>query len=272
MKGWSIDIIRRTFEDLGYLVDIWILNAAEYGVPQLRGRVFLVGNKRGMKLTTPKKTHGLWNSQYSMPTLPKGNLKPAVSVGQAILDLPQINAGEGEEEQAYTRVPRNDFQRWARSKEGVVYNHVAMKHTTRLVGRFKQIQNGKNINELPKEYSIRQRNGNGKISKIEYNSNYRHLQANKISYTIPASFYSSFIHPYSPRNITSREAARLQSFPDWYKFEGKRTIISSKLLERQGKHDNNYLSQYNQIGNAVPPLLSKAIGNHLHDYLENMHS
>lgn len=266
-----LDIILKTFEDLGYLVNLWLLNAAEYGVPQLRERVFLVGNKRGEKLAPPEKTHILRNGQSSKHNMTNGNLNPAITVGQAIWDLPKINAGEGEEEQAYTRIPRNNFQRWARSKDGVIYNHIAMKHTTRIVERFKHIQNGISLKEIPKEYSVRKRNGNGEISKVEYNSNYRHLQSDKISYTIPASFYSSFIHPYIPRNITAREAARLQSFPDWYKFEGKRTVISSKLLEKLGKHDDNYLSQYNQIGNAVPPLLGKSIGNHLCKYLDDLH-
>ena len=78
------------------------------------------------------------------------------------------------------------------------------------------------------------------------------------SFTIPAHFYSSFIHPYIPRNITTREAARIQSFPDSYKFRGKRTMISSKLLKRLGKDEElNHLSQYNQVGNAVPPNLAK---------------
>lgn len=272
-KGVRVfDIIQKTFKDLGYLTEKWILNAAEYGVPQFRERVFLIGNKREQIIHPPDKTHVLWNSQISRLELIKEELIPAISVVQAIWDLPQIKAGEGAEEQVYTRVPRNDYQRWARSKGEKVYNHVAMKHTTRIIERFKQIQNGVSINTLPNEYRVRQRNGNGKISKVEYNSNYRHLHANRISYTIPASFYSSFIHPNTPRNITAREAARLQSFPDWYKFEGKRTVISSKLLEKLGKHEDNYLSQYNQIGNAVPPLLGKAIGNHLHAYLEGLHS
>ena len=117
--------------------------------------------------------------------------------------------------------------------------------------------------ELPEEYAVKKRNGNGTLSDTPYHMNYRRLDPNKSSYTIPASFYSTFIHPYQNRNITAREAARLQSFPDSYRFMGKRTIISSKLLTLQAKTEDDYLSQYNQVGNAVPPLVSKAIADYL---------
>ena len=112
------------------------------------------------------------------------------------------------------------------------------------------------------------RNGKGILSDSLYSSNYRRLEPNSVSFTIPASFYSTFIHPFIPRNITAREAARIQSFPDWYVFKGKRTQISSKLLATLGKEEDNHLSQYNQIGNAVPPLMAKAIAKRIYEYLE----
>ena len=142
-----------------------------------------------------------------------------------------------------------------------------MSHTKRVVKRYEQILNGLSLEEIPEELKVRKRNGNGEISDREYNSNYRHLKPNMVSYTIPASFYSNFVHPTQPRNITSREAARLQSFPDSYVFKGKRTQISSKLLMQQGKEAENHLSQYNQIGNAVPPLLAKAVANSILDFI-----
>ena len=134
-----------------------------------------------------------------------------------------------------------------------------MKHTKRLVERFKQIQQGYSLSDLHDDYRVRKRSGNGELSNKEYHSNYRHLKPAQVSYTIPAHFYSNFIHPFKPRNITAREAAKLQSFPDWYVFKGKRTQISSKLLKRKGQELEDNLSQYNQIGNSVPPLLAKSI-------------
>lgn len=256
-------IIKKTFEDIGYHVDTWVLQAAEYGVPQNRQRVFFVGNTIGISIPPPPITHYFPNKNEPNPAL-----KPAVTIGEAILDLPTIYAGEGSEMLDYNIEPRSEYQVWARNGSQFVFNHSAMAHTKRLVERFKLVQKGSSIEEIPTKLKVRERNGNGSISKNKFNSNYRHLKSGSISNTIPASFYSSFIHPTIPRNITSREAARLQSFPDHYVFKGKRTLISKKLLQKLGKPYFERLSQYNQIGNAVPPLLSKAIGLHLHSVIQ----
>ena len=103
----------------------------------------------------------------------------------------------------------------------------------------------------------RTRNGNGKLSHRAYDQNNRRLHPHKPSHTIAASFYANFIHPFQHRNITAREGARAQSFPDKYRFMGKKTTPSHKLLQREGRLDDKYLCQYNQIGNAVPPLTCK---------------
>ena len=253
-----IDIILKTFEEIGFHIDIWILNAVYFGVPQMRERVFIVGNRNNDHISEPKPSHQL-NGE--------GILKKALTVGEAISDLPEIRAGEGSEEQSYTKNTENEFQNWARGNGTKLFNHVSMNHTQRVVERYKKIQEGIALSKMPIQYRVRARNGNGKLSLAEYNSNYRQLKFEKVSYTIPASFYSNFIHPTIPRNITAREAARLQSFPDWYVFKGKRTQISKKLLKKIGKEDEDYLSQYNQIGNAVPPILAKAIAKRISAYL-----
>lgn len=255
-------IIQKTFEDIGYHVDIWQLQAAHYGVPQNRKRVFFVGNLKGLIIPPPPVTHYLPGLNGHNPIL-----QPAITTGDAILDLPSILSGNGDELLEYDSEPTSTFQKWARANSEFVYNHVAMIHTKRLVERFSLIQKGFSLDDIPLHLKVRKRNGNGSISKKKYNLNYRHLKAENISNTIPASFYSSFIHPSIPRNITAREAARLQSFPDTYIFKGNRTLISKKLLQKLGKPYFDRLSQYNQIGNAVPPLLSKAIAEHLISFL-----
>lgn len=256
-----IDIIQNTFREIGYAVEVWKLNAVNFGVPQYRERIFIVGNKNGDTIGLPKITHS---------ANPDDKLFPLVTVEDAILDLPYLLSGEGLACQDYDQPAQNSYQELMRSNSTSVFNHEAMKHTKRLVERYKSIQGGLAIDNLSDELKIRQRNGNGKFSESVYNSNYRHLKKDYPSYTIPASFYSSFIHPTIPRNITAREAARIQSFPDSHIFEGKRTLISKKLLKKQGKDYYNYLSQYNQIGNAVPPLLAKAIADHIGKYLERV--
>jgi DNA (cytosine-5)-methyltransferase 1 len=107
------------------------------------------------------------------------------------------------------------------------------------------------------------RNGHGEISGKVYDQNNRRMHPDRPCHTIPASFYANFVHPFQHRNFTPREGARLQSFPDWFVFEGKPTVVSHKLLAREGRTDEKHLCQYNQIGNAVPPFLAKAIAGNL---------
>lgn len=261
-----IEIIKKTFTSIGYTVAIWELNAANYGVPQNRPRMFIVGNKSEIEISKPSITHYLPDEKKLKKTAKI--LKPAIRVIEAIGDLPKLKAGEGKEEAAYTTAPKNEFQRLVRGDVTTLYNHVTMSHTKRVVKRYEQILKGMSLEEIPEELRVRKRNGNGEISDSEYNSNYRHLKPNMVSYTIPASFYSNFVHPTQPRNVTAREAARLQSFPDSYIFKGKRTQVSSKLLMQQGKEAENHLSQYNQIGNAVPPLLAKAVANRILHFMQ----
>ena len=254
-----IDIIKEAFCSVGYSCQVWTLNAADYGVPQMRQRVFIVGNKLGKEIPLPKPTHSM--NEYM-------NLPPYITVWEALSDLPRIEAKEGNECMEYDKNPSNEYQYYCRTDSVCVYNHVAMQHTKRLVNRFQKILDGDIVSTLPDELKVRKRNGNGELSDSLYTSNYRHLNPNTVSYTIPASFYSTFIHPFIPRNITAREAARIQSFPDRYIFKGKRTQISSKLLAKLGKEEENHLSQYNQIGNAVPPMLAKTIADSIADFLE----
>lgn len=254
-----IDIIKEAFSQIGYSCHVWVLNAADYGVPQMRQRIFIVGSRDKREIMPPPPTHSIEK---------KEGLMAAITAWQAISDLPQIKAREGSDFMKYDCDATNDYQRECRKGSLGVYNHVAMQHTQRLVNRFQKILDGSTIESLPVELKVRKRNGNGELSESPYSSNYRHINPNSVSFTIPASFYSTFIHPYSPRNITAREAARIQSFPDRYIFKGKRTQISSKLLTTLGKEDENHLSQYNQIGNAVPPILAKVIGERIARFLD----
>lgn len=250
------DLIISKFKKINYNINFWTLNAMDYGVPQQRIRVFFIGtNLTDEPILPPPITHSN-NSD---------GLKNYITVNDAINDLPFLNAGEGEEIVEYFCEAKSDFQKWARLGSEKVFNHVAMKHSERLVNRYQMIQSGKSIAELPDEYKVRKRGDTSSISEVNFGLNYRLLNPDKYSFTIPASFYSSFIHPSQPRNITAREAARLQSFPDYYKFYGKRTLVSNSMLKQRGLPVN--LSQYNQVGNAVPPLLAKAIADKIKTFI-----
>lgn len=262
-----LDIIRRTFVELGYCVEIWRLNAAEYGVPQTRERIFIVGHHSTVPLGEPRPTHALRRANISDVQLAFEDmlvdLAPPITVWDAISDLPELEAGQGDEDQPYSHEPENAFQAFARGASTRLYNHVAMHHTRRLVERFKHIQPGMSSSDVAETHGPRRRNGNGELSSKSYDQTNRRLHPSRPSHTIAASFYANFIHPYQHRNLTAREGARLQSFPDRYRFMGKKTVVSHKLLHREQRFGETHLCQYNQIGNAVPPLLARAVACHV---------
>ena len=139
-----------------------------------------------------------------------------------------------------------------------------MKHTQRLIERFSHMTWGQSVSDITDDrLKQRKRNGNGAVSESPYDQNNRRMHPNKICHTITATFYGNFVHPYKNRNFTAREGARIQSFPDTYVFLGKPTVVSKKLLMKEGRTGEAYLCQYSQIGNAVPPLMAKAIAENI---------
>lgn len=220
-KGKLFEKIRSEFKELGYNLEYSILNAVDYGVPQQRERVILVGFKGVNKFKFPKPTHG------------KG-LKPYVTLKDAIGDLPVIKSGEKKDNYEYGIY--NDFLKFVRaSSSNIVNDHYSPKNSEHLVKIMKTLKDGQTKYDLPDE--IRPKSG--------YGNTYAKLWWEKPSTTITRNFAcpssSRCIHPRDSRAMSIREGARLQSFPDDYKFYGS---DSKKRLE---------------IGNAVPPLLSVVI-------------
>lgn len=252
-----IDIIVQEFLKIGYEANYRVLNAAEFGVPQVRNRLFVIATKVNNDNINlfPSTTHVPYGVERD---LLNSDLPDTPTTWEAISDLPIINAREGAEEMLYDTAPQNNYQILLRMDSQVVYNHKAMNHTKRMVERFQHMPVGVKHEDIPEELRPRKR-GNSSETGSFYGQNNRRMAPNKQCHTITASFYANFIHPFNHRNFTPREGARIQSFPDWYKFEGKPTVVSKKLLSKEGRSDENYLCQYNQIGNAVPPLLAKKI-------------
>ena len=239
MKTASGDLVQNVigsvFDSAGYSVRIRVINAVDCGVPQSRRRVFFFGFRNDVKPDIS------WE-----PKIPR---KSVVTVDMAISDLPRILAGEGLEKQSYLVSAQSDYQKWARKGSKGVYNHVAMRHTDRLVNRFKTILPGQSVADVSGEHSALKRGNPSIKSGKVYSQNNQRVVGYLPCPTVAASFQSNFIHPQLNRNFTAREGARLQSFPDTYIFKGDRTTMSWETR----------LSQYKQIGNAVPCLLAMTV-------------
>lgn len=255
-----LGIVKRELRTLGYHVEHRVLEATDFGVPQIRKRLFVIASANKLDNVFPTMTHSVRSGEDD---LFGGALKRCPTLWEAISDLPALDAGEGSEVQDYARAPRNDYQRRLRHGSDKLWNHTAMRHSKRMIERFASMTCGQSVSDVPEHLRPLKRNGNGRLSGKVYDQNNRRMHPDRPCHTIPASFYANFVHPYQHRNFTPREGARLQSFPDWFVFKGKPTVVSHKLLAREGRNDEKHLCQYNQIGNAVPPLLARAIAENL---------
>ncbi len=222
--------IQTEFEELGYVLKYEILDAVDFGVPQHRARVILVGFKNENNFIYPTPTHGI-------------GLKPYVTLKDAIGDLPVLKSGQKKD--TYEGGITNEFLEFVRCNSNKnVSEHSAPKNGEHLIKIMEALKDGQSKDDLPED--IRPKSG--------YGNTYAKLWWNKPSTTITRNFAcpssSRCIHPRDSRAMSIREGARLQSFPDDYKFYGS---DSMKRLE---------------IGNAVPPLLSVAIARQMLDALK----
>jgi len=229
------ELIAKVANDLGYFVKYKVLNSADYGVPQIRKRLFLVGSRISNDIPFPEKT-----------------TDTPVTVWEAISDLPIIPHGFRIAEMPYSpRCKLTKYQKMMRENAGnTLYNHVTRWHNEQDLYIFSILPEGGLYSDVPLEL----RRYRGKIFKEKY----RKLIRNAPSWTIVANIFKdtrSYIYPSRPdepeppRTISVREAARLQSFPD--------TFIFPKSMT----------SAFKQIGNAVPPLMAKALAESLKSIL-----
>ncbi|WP_290735919.1 MULTISPECIES: DNA cytosine methyltransferase [unclassified Fibrobacter] len=220
-------------DSLGYRLYRKVLNAKDFGVPQSRERVFIVGLRKDID----------YEWKFPSPTHGQG-LKDYVTVAEAISDLPLVRCGQKKEK--YTKATKTDYQLLMRGNSVEIYDHECGIYGDRMNTIIKAVKEGKGrpyINELvasgvlPQECHL----------TSGYNNTYGRLWWHKPSTTITNSLGTPSalrcIHPLQNRALTTREGARLQSMPDWMRFYGNR-------------HERN-----SQVGNAVPPLLAMAIAN-----------
>ena len=235
-----IEYVKRSFEYLGYNIEGNVLNAADFGVPQSRERFIMMGIKKtfidNLKIEFPK------------PIIEDKN--NYITVREAIEDLSNYEPSTGDMSdfiEIDNQISINSFLSNIiyEGNSQYIYNHVCTDSRDVAKERFKMIKQGDNFHSLPDNLKDTYAN-----PERTQNTIYKRLDYDNPSDTVVNVRKSMWIHPIKDRAISAREAARLQSFPDWYKFIGTKDSV------------------YQQIGNAVPPLLGRAIAEKVLDILE----
>lgn len=262
--GDTLHDVCEAFMRAGYRVKYKLLNAAHYGVPQERWRLLIIGTRLDdVSISFPEPVyysrsrpnfrgvnemgfaHAVRN-KHSNPEL-FAWLKDPVSISQAIGDLPKIANGKGEQFMKYDGTPNSPFQKYARTGAGnELWNHETAKLAAVNLERFSYVKPGGSWRDIPYELLPE---GLKRARRSDHTRRYGRLDPNGLSGTVLTKcdpHWGTFVHYDQDRIISVREAARIQSFPDRFKFLGELT------------------SQYKQVGNAVPPLLAKAIAIEVH--------
>lgn len=227
--GAAVRAIKDELNALGYNVQEKVLKAEEYGVPQERRRVVFIGNRVGEPVRHPEPTHG-------------DGLLPYTSIHEAIGDLVSLKNGQDLGTVPYAAEPKGSFQQFVRGNRTEVNNHSAPKLGKLNVERLAHIQPGGSWRDIPFDLLPA---GMKRAKRSDHTKRYGRMTWEGLSCTVLTKcdiHWGAYIHPEQDRAISVREAARLQSFPDGFEFAGSRT------------------DQYIQVGNAVPPLLGRAIG------------
>lgn len=245
-----------------------LLKASDYGVPQSRERIILIATRNDLKdisFDYPKKIYG------------EGREYPYVTSGEAISDLPAVESGQvvtsysfpdkftSKNQEHFLKIVRGNYENDDMNCK--VPQHLINKK----LYSFDTINNQNGPGHIPRKLELlslipergsmksvyEEMSANGTLNEYKhlfpktiYASRNRRLLADEPSFTVTSHCLDEIIHPYQNRAITVREAARLQSFPDWYQFAGPDVTFHSDKDE----------DKYEQIGDAVPPLLAYAIG------------
>jgi DNA (cytosine-5)-methyltransferase 1 len=215
-----LNCLMESFESNEYECTWYILNASEYGVPQRRARFFLIASKAGYSVLAPKPS------------------EKEITVNDALSDLPSLSNGANTDYLKYEKKATSEYAKSLRYNLEGCTGHLVTHNADHIIERYTHISPGGNWENIPehlmKNYKDRTRCHAGI---------YHRLDKDKSALTIGNYRKAMLIHPWENRGLSVREAARLQSFPDWYQFRG------------------TLGAQQQQVGNAVPPLLAKEVFN-----------
>lgn len=221
--GRFLDEILSQFNGLGYKFDFGVLDASQFGVPQKRSRLFIVATNTG-----------------SSVSLPEAGLEKRVTVSDAIGDLPELANGAAVDVLPYGVGTPSAYAKLMRGKAKFISNNLVSRNSVEVLERYRHVPQGGNWEDIPNALM-----SNYKDRSRCHTGIYRRLRADDASVVIGNFRKNMLIHPTQDRGLSVREAARLQSFPDDFRFSGSIGF------------------QQQQVGNAVPPLLAKAVFNHI---------
>ncbi len=253
-QGAVLREIGRQFAQAGYSVECAELLAAQYGVPQMRWRMFFIAwrNDQGRTGGFPTPTHGRTGIGDLVPnrTITPAEMEGFLTIGEAIGDLPAIEAGESAS--TYDQAPKTPYQLAMRAgAPKLLANHYAARLAPQNLARIRALGAGQDWRDLPDALlpeSMR------RALRKDHTRRYRRMCWDGVARSIITRFRDpksgEYTHPEQHRTISIREAARIQSFPDWFVFEG------------------SYTQQYDQVGNAVPVLLGRAVATEIRKLLE----
>ncbi|MBL7103274.1 MAG: DNA cytosine methyltransferase [Bacteroidales bacterium] len=225
-KGYFLKKIFSDLNSLGYTVNYKVINAVDFGIPQYRERIFIIGSLHGIAFDFP---------------LPKK--RNPTSVIEAIADLPQLVNGNTLDQLPYCCNPVYNYAKELRGDEKVCSNNLVSKNSDLVIERYKYVPQGGNWSDIPSNLM-----SNYKDHTRCHTGIYKRLAENKPSVVIGNYRKNMLIHPTENRGLSVREAARLQSFPDWFTFKGP------------------LIYQQQQVGDAVPPKLANVIFDRILEY------
>lgn len=223
-NGYAKNRINEILTEHGYNIQMTVLDASEYGVPQNRKRAIIIGIRKDFQ-----------DVFFDFDSLEK---KEKVTVDDAIGELYSYESSPGETKLLKER-PDTPYRLYLRRKDNLIVNDEIRYPAAIVQKRIEFVPQGGNWKDVPADLWPSNRHN-------RHSSAYKRLKQNDQSCTIDTgNAHSNYFHPLYNRIPTVREAARLQSFPDSFEFVGTRG------------------NTYRQVGNAVPPLLAKALADQI---------